>query len=943
MQMTPDRWERVKELFEAALDQPSEERLQYLTDTCTDDDLRAEVSRLLAGAKDAGTFLNRPAVMDLKIPDVPAIDQTISHYRILERLGGGGMGVVYKAQDSRLDRFVALKFLPDDLAHDRRALERLRREAKAASALNHPNICTVYDIGEENGRAFIAMEYLEGKTLKHAISRQPMTLEKLLEVGIGVADGLNAAHLKGIVHRDIKPANIFFTRHGHAKILDFGLAKLGLPGNLGISEMPTATSEESLTRPGTMLGTIAYMSPEQARGEDLDARSDLFSFGAVLYEMSTGRVAFPGSSAAMIHDAILNRASPPVSRVNPELPQELERIINKALEKDRHFRYQHASELRADLRRLSRVTSSGQGTTVAPPTTRSPVTIRAIGAVLTLVLIGMGTWSLSQIPPPRVVNTNKITHDGVAKGSILTDGSRLYISEGLGLNWVLVQASIAEGETSTVSTPFANIVTYDISRDRSQLLAVDGHSAGSEMDAQAWVLSLTAGTRRPLPNVLTHSAVWSPDGQKLCFANKSDLYLANSDGTNANKLVALSGPASAIRFSPDGSRLRFTVSETVERLTGVPSGQSSLWEVRADGTDLHQLLPEQSGSSSQCCGDWIANGRYYLYVKYDGKLATIWALREPRGIFRRQAVFQLTNGPMSLKSFVPGPDGKTLFVEGFESRSELVHYDFRSAQFVPFLSGRPAGDPDLSRDGKWITYVSLPEHNLWRSRVDGSEPLQLTYPPVYVFLPKWSPDGSEIAFTDGEHDRWRNFLIPAQGGTPRELLTEKEFQVDVGWSSDGKQLVFGRVPFIPGAANKINILTYDLTSKEVAVVPGSDNLYSPRWSPDGRYLVSETSDNTKLLLYDFRTRKWTDWLNEGGDIEFLNWSPDSRFVYYSHRDAKGSAYRRVKLGQNHSEKILDLNNLHMYTFGFAVGQDGSPLLTRDISSDEIYALQLELP
>src|SRR5579862_1353324 len=298
---------------------------------------------------------------------------------------------------------------------------------------------------------------------------------------------------------------------------------------------------------------------------------------------------------------------------------------------------------------------------------------------------------------------------------------------------------------------------------------------------------------------------------------------------------------------------------------------------------------------------------------------------------------------MSLKSFVPGPDGKTLYVEGFESRSELVHYDFRSSQFVPFLSGRPAGDPDLSRDGKWITFVSLPDHSLWRSRIDGSEPLQLTYPPVYVFLPKWSPDGSQIAFTDGERDRWRNLLISAQGGTPRELLTEKEFQVDVGWSSDGKRLVFGRVPFIPGAANKIDILTYDLTSKEVAVVPGSDNLYSPRWSPDGKYLVSETSDNTKLLLYDFGTRKWTDLLNEGSDIEFLNWSPDSKFVYYSHRDAKGSDYRRVKLGRNHSERVLDLNSFHMYTFGFAVAPDGSPLLTRDISSDEIYALQLELP
>ena len=205
-------------------------------------------------------------------------------------------------------------------------------------------------------------------------------------------------------------------------------------------------------------------------------------------------------------------------------------------------------------------------------------------------------------------------------------------------------------------------------------------------------------------------------------------------------------------------------------------------------------MPDQGGSASQCCGDWIANGRYYLYLNYDAKLATIWALREPRGIFHRQAVFQLTNGPMSLNFFVPSPDGKTLFVDGFESRSELVRYDFHSAQFVPFLSGILAGESDFSRDGKWITYVSYLDHTLWRSRLDGSERLQLTYPPVHAFLPKWSPDDSRIAFTDAQPDRWRNLLISAQGGTPQELLAEKEFQVDVGWSSDGKRLVFGRVP-----------------------------------------------------------------------------------------------------------------------------------------------------
>ena len=558
-------------------------------------------------------------------------------------------------------------------------------------------------------------------------------------------------------------------------------------------------------------------------------------------------------------------------------------------------------------------------------------------AALVIALGGIFAWLSRPLPPPKVLKTSQITRDGFTKTNLMTDGSRLYVTESTSpTKQFLVQVSVTGGDTSIVPTPFSNPVISDISPDHSQLLVTDG--AFLENEAQVWVLPLPTGSPRHLSDIVAHGAVWSPDGRQLAFSKGSDLFLANADGTNARKLITVSSLANSIRFSPDGTRLRFT-------LWTPHTSSASIWEVRADGSGLHALLPAWHNPPVECCGVWSADGRYYFFVSGLFDRANIWAVREPAGLIHKTPLepLQLTSGPMSLFSPVLSPDGKKLFVEGHALRSELVTYDRRSHQFLPFLSGISAGDMEFSRDGQWIAYVSYPDGTLWRSRADGGERLQLTFPPVEAFLPHWSPDGAQIAYIDTQGGQsFRIFLISAQGGTPEQVLSEKEYQVDAHWFPDGKRMIFGRTPWIPGSSEKVVLKVLDLDSKQVSIFPGSENFYSPHMSPDGKHLAAYSSDNKKLMIFDFKTQKWTGWINEPEGIHYAAWSRDGNYVYYNVA-GKNPAYRRIKVGQTHSELFVDLKGLRRYNGWSGLTPDGSPLFVRDVSNDEIYALDLELP
>ena len=785
--MTPERWAQIEELFHRAAECAAENRSALLDETCGDDpELRREVEVLLACDGSAGGSVQAAVIGGLETVGFPLTGETVSHYHILDGLGGGGMGLVYRAEDIKLGRRVALKFLPEESVKDPAALGRFEREARSASALEHPNICPIYEFGEHDGQPFLVMQLLEGQTLRELIAAAgpgtpPLELKKLLDLAVQILDGLDAAHQKGIIHRDIKPANIFVTRESQAKILDFGLAKLAslllaeaddsnpiphqdaVEGAVSLGNFPVSTPDRFLSRTGVAMGTAGYMSPEQVRGEKLDTRTDLFSFGLVLYELATGKRAFAGDTGPELQEAILSQMPSPAREVNPDLPVKLEKIIGRALEKDREARYQSASDLGIELKTLHQELD---------PDRRIRWRGMTVAGVVVLSIVIAAFWfvkrqSASEILPPdlklRQLTTNA-PEDAVTSGAISPDGKYLAYTDPKGMHIRLIET----GETRLVPHP-AELAGKNVEwgiipqwfPDSTRFVA-DAHPSGqspafvSSKGASVWIVSVLGGPPHKIRDEATAYSV-SPDGSVISFgANKGrrgdrEIWLMGPDGEDARKLYEAdeNGAICCLHWFPHGQRVWYGTTDKVpggivtRNLSGgpvtpiyPPSEPKTSWEYTVL-PDNRLLFPiGESGAVGQTCNYWVM--------------------------------------PLDERTGAPTAKPKRLTNwGGFCPLGTSVTQDGKKLTFLKWIGHSSNHVVDLEADGNRI-----------------ANPRHFAPSEGYDFPLDWTPDGKQVVFKSNRNGHFEIFRQSLDGDTAEMILTESIDDADARVSPDGNWLIY---------------------------------------------------------------------------------------------------------------------------------------------------------